>query len=470
MPAHAIEPVLAALDEGAESSLRRLCDFLRIPSISTDPAHGADCRKAAEWCVAQLNEIGITAKVHPTKGQPMVLGHAPCKAKDDLGREKMHVLFYGHYDVQPADPLDEWENPPFEPRFAKDEQNGNVVKARGASDDKGQLMTFLEACRAWKQAHGELPIAVTVLLEGEEESGSPSLPAFLDAKRDALTADIALVCDTGQWNRHTPAITTMLRGLAFSEVVITGPSRDLHSGMYGGPAQNPIKVLSRIIAELQDSMGRIQVPGFYSGVREPSLGLLGQWRSLGFDAPGFLGEVGLSRPAGEHGRSVLEQLWSRPTAEVNGIIGGYTGPGSKTVIPSKASAKFSFRLVPGQDPAKVLANFRRFVESLLPPDCSAEFKGEHGSPAVGFDIHAPVFQAAAEALEEEWGRRPALMGCGGSIPIVESFKSELGMDALLMGFALDDDRIHSPNEKYNLESYHRGARSWARLLGKLAEL
>lgn len=469
MSSDSVEPVLAALDEGAESALRRLCDLLRIPSISTDPAHNDDCRKAAEWCAAQLNEIGITAKVHPTQGQPMVLGHAPRSQNDEPGRA-MHVLFYGHYDVQPADPLDEWASPPFEPRFGKDEKDGAIIKARGASDDKGQLMTFLEACRAWKQAHGSLPVTVTVLLEGEEESGSPSLPAFLDAHRDALKADIALVCDTGQWDRHTPAITTMLRGLAFSEVVITGPSRDLHSGMYGGPAQNPIKVLARILAELHDGMGRIQVPNFYSGVREPSLGLLGQWRGLGFDQQAFLGDIGLSKPAGEHGRTVLEQLWSRPTAEVNGIIGGYTGPGSKTVIPSRASAKISFRLVPGQDPEKILANFRRFVESLLPPDCTVEFKGEHGSPAVGFDPHSPVFQAAAEALQEEWGRQPVMMGCGGSIPIVESFKSELGMDALLMGFALDDDRIHSPNEKYNLESFHRGARSWARLLGKFAEL
>lgn len=469
MSTDTIAPVLSALDDGAEAALHRLCDFLRIPSISTDPAHAGDCRKAAEWCAEQLSEIGIAAEVHSTRGQPMVLGHAPGNGVDVLGRE-MHVLFYGHYDVQPADPLDEWHSPPFEPRFAKDERNGAVVHARGASDDKGQLLTFIEACRAWKAASGSLPVAVTVLLEGEEESGSPSLPAFLEAHRDALKADIALVCDTGQWNRQTPAVTTMLRGLAFSEVIVTGPSRDLHSGMYGGPAQNPIKVLAKILAELHDHMGRIQIPNFYSDVREPGLGLLGQWRALGLDQKAFLGEVGLSKPAGEHGRSVLEQLWSRPTAEVNGIIGGYTGPGSKTVIPSRASAKVSFRLVPGQDPAKILSGFRRFVESHLPPDCTAEFVGEHGSPAVSFDLYSPVFQAAAEALEEEWGRKPVMMGCGGSIPIVEAFKRELGMDSLLMGFALDDDCIHAPNEKYNIESLHRGARSWARLLAKLSEL
>lgn len=462
-----IEPVLAALDDGAESSLRRLCDFLRIPSISTDPAHSGDCRSAAEWCAGRLNEIGIETTVHQTQGQPMVLGHSRRAGGTESG---IHVLFYGHYDVQPADPLEEWDSPPFEPRFGKDAENGAIIRARGASDDKGQLLTFLEACRAWKTAGGGLPVDVTVLLEGEEESGSPSLPGFLELHRDELNADIALVCDTGQWDRRTPAITTMLRGLAFCELIVTGPSRDLHSGMYGGPAQNPIRVLANILAELHDHMGRIQIPGFYSGVREPSLGLLGQWRALGLDEAEFLGGIGLSKAAGEQGRSVLEQLWSRPTAEINGIIGGYTGPGSKTVIPSRASAKISFRLVPGQDPAKVLSGFRRFVEGHLPADCTAEFAGEHGSPAVGFDTQAPVFQAAAEALEEEWGRRPVMMGCGGSIPIVESFKSDLGMDSLLVGFALDDDRIHAPNEKYNLESFHRGARSWARLLAKLSDL
>ena len=464
MPPVEIEPVLAALNDSAEAALVRLTEILKIPSISTDPAHAKDCVRAAQWCAATLNDIGIESEVCPTDGQPMVLGHSPSPT-DGNGA---HVLFYGHYDVQPPDPLEEWTSPPFEPRFTDQDKHGPVVVARGSSDDKGQFMTFLEACRAWKSVHGALPIAVTVLLEGEEESGSPSLGPFLEARGDELKADIALVCDTGQWDAQTPAITTMLRGLAFSEVVITGPSRDLHSGMFGGPARNPIRALADILAELVNTQGRVQIKGFYDGVREPALKLLNRWKALNADEGSFLSDIGLTTPAGEQGRSVLEQLWIRPTAEINGIVGGYTGPGTKTVIPSKASAKLSFRLVPGQDPEKILKGFRDFVESRLPVDCSAEFIGEGGSPAIGFDSDAPAFAAAAEALKEEWGRPPVMMGCGGSIPIIESFKTRLGMDSLLVGFALDDDRIHAPNEKYNLESFHRGARSWARILENLA--
>lgn len=466
MPEADIEPVLSALDADAEAAVERLFEILRIPSISTDPAHNEDCREAAKWCAATLNSIGIKTAVCPTDGQPMVLGHYQPQGWDG----GLRVLFYGHYDVQPADPLEEWDTPPFEPRLVEDAAYGPVVRARGSSDDKGQFLTFFEACRAWKKAKGGPPVAITVLLEGEEESGSPSLAPFLAEHADDLKADIALVCDTGQWDWQTPAITTMLRGLAFSEVVVTGPSRDLHSGMYGGPARNPIRILSAILADLHNSQGQVQIPGFYSGIREPALAQLAQWRRLGFDEAEFLANVGLQKPAGEQGRSLLEQLWTRPTAEINGISGGYAGPGTKTVIPSKASAKLSFRLVPGQKPETILKGFRAFVESRLPADCSVEFLHEGGSPAIGFDTGSPAFLAAREALEEEWGRKPVLMGCGGSIPIVESFKSKLDMDSLLVGFALDDDRIHAPNEKYNLSSFHRGARSWARILGRLASL
>jgi acetylornithine deacetylase/succinyl-diaminopimelate desuccinylase-like protein len=458
-----LDAALAALDRGRADALARLFDLLRIPSISADPAFHSDCIKAAEWCAAELSRIGFEAKVHPTAGKPMVTGtwSPPGEAP------RAHVLFYGHYDVQPPDPLDLWASPPFEPRMARDPAHGETVVARGASDDKGQLLTFLEAARAYMRTAGALPLAVTVLIEGEEECGSPSLPAFLDAHGAMLKADVALVCDTGMWDPETPAITAMLRGLASCELIVEGPSRDLHSGIYGGPARNPIHVLADIIASLRNADGAIAIDGFLDGVDEPDPARRAQWDGLGFDGAAFLASAGLSVPAGEKDRSVLEQLWSRPTVEVNGIAGGYQGRGGKTVIPAQASAKLSFRLVPGQDPRHVLAAFRRHVLARLPADCRARFEHEGGSPAVGFDTRGPAFRAAAEALAEEWGKPTVMMGCGASIPIVQSFKDRLGMESVLVGFALDDDRIHSPNEKYNLTSFEKGARSWARILDRL---
>jgi acetylornithine deacetylase/succinyl-diaminopimelate desuccinylase-like protein len=452
---------------GEESaSLERLFHLLTIPSISTDPAHHDACLTAAEWCAASLREIGFDARVEPTLGKPMVVAHWRVKNKG----KRRHVLFYGHYDVQPADPLEEWDAPPFSPRLVEDPHHGMMIVARGASDDKGQVMTFIEACRAWLTEHGSLPVDVSVLLEGEEESGSPSLAPFLATHGDELKADLALVCDTGQWDEDTPAITAFLRGLAFSEITLTGPSRDLHSGLYGGPARNPLHALATILSGLHDRDGRVVIPKFYDGVRQPSAGEIAAWRTLGFDGAGFLGGVGLSAPAGETGFSILEQLWSRPTAEVNGIHGGYGGPGSKTVIPSQATAKLSFRLVPGQEPHTIIEGWHHFVETRLPPDTSATFSGEGGSPAVGFDTSAPAFKAASRALAAEWGKQPVMIGCGASIPIVESFRSRLGMDVLLIGFALDDDRIHAPNEKYNLTSFIKGMRSWARILAELGAM
>jgi acetylornithine deacetylase/succinyl-diaminopimelate desuccinylase-like protein len=463
----AIGSVLDNLDREEAAALDRLFRLLAIPSVSTDPAYHESCIEAAEACAGALREIGFEARVGPTLGKPMVVGHWRAPA----GRSaRPRVLFYGHYDVQPPDPLDEWIVPPFEPRLVEDPRHGKVIVARGASDDKGQLMTFIEACRAWLEEHGELPVDVTVLIEGEEESGSPSLASFLAAHSEELKADIALVCDTGQWDDDTPAITAFLRGLAFSEITISGPSRDLHSGLFGGPALNPLRVLSEILAALHDEQGRVAIPGFYNEVRNPSPAELAVWRGLGFDAAGFLGGAGLSEPAGEQGFSVLEQLWSRPTAEINGVVGGYGGPGTKTVIPAQATAKLSFRLVPGQEPQKILERLHRFVEGWLPADASVSFTHEGGSAAVGFDTRAPAFQAAARALEAEWGKKPVVVGCGASIPIVESFRKKLGIDSLLIGFALEDDRIHSPNEKYNLRSFTKGARSWARILAELGAI
>ena len=453
--------VLERIDTDLQESLDRLFALLRIESISTDPAYAGACRAAAEWLARDLAGTGFAAAVRPTGGHPMVVGHAG-------GTASPRVLFYGHYDVQPVDPLDLWKTPPFEPRLEALPDGRRVIRARGASDDKGQVMTFLEACRAWKAVTGTLPVAVTVFLEGEEESGSPSLAPFLEANRAELTADIALVCDTGMWSRERPAMTTMLRGLVGEEVVVTAASRDLHSGLYGGAARNPIHVLASILSGLHDRDGRVTLAGFYDGVGELDAEIAAQWRGLGFDPGKFLGDVGLTTPAGEAGRSVLEQIWARPTAEVNGIVGGYTGEGFKTVIPAKASAKVSFRLVGDQDPAKIREAFRAFVRASLPPDCTVEFTPHGGGPGIRLPLAGPHLAAARRALADEWGVEPALVGSGGSIPVVGSFRRLLGMDSLMIGFALDDDSIHSPNEKYDLSSFHRGIRSWARVLAALA--
>jgi acetylornithine deacetylase/succinyl-diaminopimelate desuccinylase-like protein len=456
-----LDAVLTKIDTNLDASLERLFAFLKIKSISTDPDFADECRDAAEWLVHQLQQIGFAASVRPTQGHPMVVGKLRSPRAD-----APHLLFYGHYDVQPPDPLELWQTPPFEPRMT-DARDGRQIIARGVADDKGQLMTFLEACRAFVE-DGGLPCHVTVLLEGEEESGSRSLPAFLAENRTELAADLVLVCDTGMWDRKTPAITTMLRGLVLEEVIIRGADRDLHSGMFGGAAVNPIHVLARIVADLHDADGRIKVPGFYDGVTELPEKVAEQWRRLPLEGRDLLGGVGLFVPVGEKGRSLLEMVWSRPTCDVNGIIGGYTGIGSKTVLPAQASAKVSFRLVGSQNPDKIAAAFRDFVGARLPADCRAEFISHGASGALQLPFESKALTQAADALTREWGREAVLCGSGGSIPIVGEFKRDLGMDSLMIGFGLEDDRIHSPNEKYELSSFHKGARSWARILAALA--
>ena len=453
-----VDPVLSQIDDDLLPATERLKELLRIPSISTDPAYKNDCETAADWLVADLASIGFTAEKRATTGHPMVVAHG--------GEGGPHVLFYGHYDVQPVDPLDLWDRDPFDP-VLEDTEKGQVIRGRGTSDDKGQLMTFVEACRAWTAVHGKLPFRITIFFEGEEESGSPSLIPFMKENAEELKADVALICDTGLFDSVTPAITTMLRGLLGEEVIVTGPDKDLHSGMYGGAAMNPIRVLSNIIASLHDENGRVTVPGFYEGVDELDPAVKAQWEALGFDAEGFLGAVDLSHPAGEQDRSALEMIWSRPTCEVNGITGGYTGDGFKTVLPSQARAKISFRLVGKQDPHAIRENFRAHVRAMLPPDCKVEFLLHGAAPASVMALDNPAFELARGALSDEWPREAAYVGSGGSIPIAGYFKTILDMDALLIGFGLDDDAIHSPNEKYDLRSFHKGTRSWARVLAAL---
>lgn len=456
-----IAKALTLANSGEDQALDRLFELLRIPSISTDPAYAPDCQRAAEWLTTELDSLGFAARLHKTKGHPIVVAH-------DLSSDGPHVLFYGHYDVQPVDPLDLWSEPPFEPHIHTAPNGELQIHARGASDDKGQVMTFIEACRALKTANGRLPCKITILLEGEEESGGASLPPFLNAARDELKADIALVCDTDMWDRETPAITNTLRGMVAEEMEISAATRDLHSGMYGGAARNPNQVLADIIASLRNSDGSVAIAGFYDDVAELSPEIAAMWKTLDFDGTKFLGEVGLSNPAGETGHSVMEQVTSRPTCEINGIWGGYAGKGFKTVIPAKAGAKLSFRLVADQDPEKIRAAFRAHVRARLPQGCSVTFIEHGASPAIAVPPDGHFMQLARAALSEEWGKPAVVVGSGGSIPVVGEFKRRLGLDSLLIGFAQADDNIHSPNEKYNVSSFTRGIRSWIRVLEALA--
>jgi acetylornithine deacetylase/succinyl-diaminopimelate desuccinylase-like protein len=457
-----LDQVLSKIDSDLDASLERLFQWLKVPSISTDPAYKDHCRIAGEWLVDELKSLGVEASLRETGGHPVVLGHAGAEGK-------LHVLFYGHYDVQPVDPLELWDTPPFEPRIITLPDGRKAISARGAADDKGQVMTFVEACRAWKAVTGSLPINITFLVEGAEEDGSKFLPEFIVANKDELKADVALVCDTGMWDQDTPAITSSLRGMVYEEVIVRCADRDLHSGSFGGAARNPIHVLSKIIAAIHDDNGRITIPDFYEGVSETPTQVLEQWKSLNLTEEEFLGQVGLKHSAGEKGRMLIEQIQSRPTCDVNGIIGGYTGEGTKTVIAAEARAKISFRLVGDQDPAKISKNFEAFVRERIPADCSVEFIRHKGSRALALPHDFPAITAAKSALHDEWKKDPIVIGMGGSIPVGGDFKRTLGLDTLFVGFGLDDDRIHSPNEKYDLKSFHKGTRSWARILAALAK-
>jgi len=454
------EAVLARIDADLPDALDRLMQLLRIPSISTDPAYNADCDRAADWLVADLRSLGVDAQKRETPGRPMVVGHG----KGD----GPHLMFYGHYDVQPVDPLDLWDKPPFEPEI-QDTPTGKILRGRGSSDDKGQLMTFVEACRAWTTVHGTLPARLTFFFEGEEESGSPSLVPFLKENAGELKADLALVCDTSMVSPGVPSIASQLRGMLKDEFTLTGPRIDLHSGHYGGPGLNPLREISRIIASFHDpETGRVAVDGFYEGVHEVPDDLMRQWESCGFDEQAYLSSVGYSQPHGETGFSTLAQQWARPTLEINGLWGGYQGAGSKTVIPSQAHCKITCRLVGDMDPDRVRYSIRAHVEARLPVDATIAWDNDlDGAPATVMNTARPEFEKARQALSDEWDREAVFTGMGGSIPVVGHLKEILGLDAMLIGFANDDDAIHSPNEKYDIRSFHKGMRSWARVLAAL---
>jgi acetylornithine deacetylase/succinyl-diaminopimelate desuccinylase-like protein len=458
-----LDRVLQTIDAERSESLGRLTDFLRIPSVSTKPDHARYMKECAEWLHWELDNIELDAKVMPTGGHPIVL------AKNAHKSGRPTVLIYGHYDVQPPEPLDLWTTPPFEPTV----RNG-AVYARGACDDKGQVWAHVQALSAWqrqgKDGGSGLPINVTFLIEGEEEVGSENLERFVHEHRDELRADIAVISDTNQFAPGVPAVTYGLRGLCYMEVFLTGPDHDLHSGLYGGAVPNPANVLCELLGSLHDQNGRVTLPGFYDDVVPLTAAEREAWRKLPFDEREFAAGLGLAEGSGEAGYSSLERKWARPTLDINGLTSGYQGPGAKTVIPSKASAKVSMRLVANMDPAKIQATFEKALRERCPKNVKIEFK-QHGlSGPVLVPVDGPATRLAAEALEIGFGRKPTFMREGGSIPVVGLIKRELGIDTLLVGFGLPDDRIHSPNEKFALDSLHNGTRTAAALYEKLAML
>lgn len=456
-----LQDVLSYADNNLSASLDRLFQFLRIRSVSCDPHYVPQCQEAASWLEKELEGIGFDASVRQTTGHPVVLAHH----KQAIGP---HVLFYGHYDVQPVEPLDKWEADPFDPQLKAQPNGDTQIVARGASDDKGQLLTFVEACRAWKTVTGSLPVSVSMFFEGEEESGSPSMDEFLDQASEELRADIMLLCDTYLWNDAVPAVTVMFRGLLEEEVEITCAKRDLHSGAYGNAARNPIQVLAELIASLRGAGGNVAIQGFYDDVEEQGEELKSELKKLHFDTDKFLQNVGLSQSAGDDAYSVLEQLWTRPSCEINGIAGGYYGKGLKTIIPSKAVAKISFRLVAGQDPHKIQVKFHEHIRARLPADCTVKFTEIGAGRASVIPSNSQYLRRARAALKDEWNCEAVLIGSGGSIPIVSVMQSRLGIASLPIGFARSDNRHHSPNERYDLSSFHKGIRSWIRILAELS--
>jgi acetylornithine deacetylase/succinyl-diaminopimelate desuccinylase-like protein len=453
-----LDRVISSLDSRQDQIIRSLCELLRIPSVSTNPQHKPDMARCAAWIAEGLTRAGLVADVRATRGHPLVLARTPSKP----GRPT--VLFYGHYDVQPPDPLDQWITPPFEPTIRE-----GSIHARGASDDKGQVWAHIEAITAWQQAGG-LPVNLVMLIEGEEEIGSPNLGEFVDGHRDELKADIAVISDTNQFAEGIPAITYGLRGLVYMEVTISGPSHDLHSGLYGGAVPNPANVLAEVLASLHDTSGRVCIDGFNDDVLPLDAREAEMWARLPSSDNELMAELGLKGLTGEKGFTSLQRRWARPTCDINGLTSGYQGPGAKTIIPSTASAKVSMRLVPNQDPAMIAAAFERAIRARCPASVTVKIENHGLAGAVLVPMDSPAMRLAAEAVQVGFGAAPTLIRGGGSIPVVSLFKSKLGVDTLLVGFSLPDDRVHSPNEKFAISGLMGGARTAAALYEKLARL
>ncbi|HEY2881188.1 MAG TPA: dipeptidase [Pirellulales bacterium] len=454
---------MATLDEYLKANSQRfedeLCDLLRIASVSAESKHKADVRKAGQWVLAQFQSLGLKCELIETAGHPLIYAESPPVAGAPT------VLVYGHYDVQPPDPLGEWISPPFEPT----RRDGNLY-ARGATDDKGQMFTHLKSTEAWLKTGGKLPVQLKFLIEGEEEVGSENLYTFVATNHAKLKSDVAVISDCSQFGPGQPAITYGLRGLSYFEVKLRGPKQDLHSGTFGGGVVNPAIVLSKMMAALVDAKGRVQVPGFYDDVTPLTDEERKQFAALPFNEEEFKRQNGVDAVGGEEGYTTLERRSARPTFEINGLTSGYQGEGAKTILPATASAKFSFRLVPQQDPKKIKGGVEKKLQELCPLGIKMELVDFSGAPGVKVPLDSPYMAAAARAIEHGFGTAPLYMREGGSIPIVGTFKTELGVDTLLLGWGLDDDNTHSPNEKFNLADFHRGIKASAALWAELAKV
>ena len=436
-----------------------LAEILRIPSISADSTRADDVRRAAEWIRDQFTPFGLQAELIETAGHPLVYAESPPVA----GRPV--ALVYGHYDVQPADPLEEWITPPFEPSV----RDGNIY-ARGATDDKGQMLTHIKSMQAWHQVEGQLPLQLKFLIEGEEEVGSTNLQEYIREHRNKLSCDCIVISDTSQFARGIPAIAYGLRGMTYYEIRVVGPKQDLHSGVFGGGVSNPANALTKMLGALVNDDGRVQVPGFYDDVVPLTDREREQFQALPFDEARFKDQVGVNGLFGESSYSTLERRWARPTCDINGLWSGYQGEGAKTVLPSKAGAKISFRLVPDQVPEKITTGLRDHLEAHCPPGIEFDLIDMESAPGVLVSLDSPYIECAAVAIERGFGRPPVFIREGGSIPIVSTFASELKADVLLLGWGLDDDNTHSPNEKFSLADFHRGIRASARLWHELGKI
>jgi acetylornithine deacetylase/succinyl-diaminopimelate desuccinylase-like protein len=454
---------MPAIDQYLDSHAARfedeLCEFLRIPSVSADPDRRKDMHRAAEWVADQFRHLRFAAEVIPTSGHPLVYAESPAVSGAPT------ALVYGHYDVQPPDPLEKWTTPPFEPT----RRDGNLY-ARGATDDKGQMFTHLKGAEAWITVEGKLPVNLKFIIEGEEEVGSHGLEQYIAKHAERLACDCVVISDGGQFAPGVPAITYGLRGIAYYELRVRGPNRDLHSGSFGGSVTNPANALAQILAGLIDHQGRVTVPGFYDDIVPLSDQERREMAAMPFDEKQYFEQIGVTGAVGEVGYSALERRWARPTFDVSGLWGGYQGEGAKTVLPASAGAKFSFRLVPNQEPAKVTAGLKRKLAELTPPGVELELIEEHGAPGVLVPLDSPYIEAAARAIERAFGRRPVFTREGGSIPIVTAFAQRLKADALLLGWGQDDDNAHSPNEKFSLADFHCGIKASARLWEELSKV